>query len=230
MKYSRDALCEIHGVQVVETNSPQEAAKKIKEEITSVDVQNAKEIPKYLYGKEDIDILPELWDENIRFFDEEGNEYDSHGVKVPDEYNEEEHKSDDENTVGDTHFIWGIKSYDDMTFAKKANMYTMNDIDVVKQGDKYLLGIEEVYLFNREKDRIEYLEHLEAKFREWILSLGYKEEDIANLRDCSCFTHFYPSAIMEDITTFEASTPIDLYKKYKLFIISYKAIAKEILL
>ena len=42
-------------------------------------------------------------------------------------------------------FIWGKKSYDDLSDLD-ANLYTLNDIDIVynKKNNKYMLGVETV--------------------------------------------------------------------------------------
>lgn len=60
-----------------------------------------------------------------------------------------------ENWVGDLQFIWGVKSWDDLTGCD-ANMYTMNDIEIDydHNKNKYFLSIETAYLFKDKKSRV----------------------------------------------------------------------------
>ena len=50
----------------------------------------------------------------------------------------------------DFKFIWGLKSWYDLS-SSDANMFTMNDIDIIydKQKKKYILGIETAFNFKR---------------------------------------------------------------------------------
>ena len=43
----------------------------------------------------------------------------------------------------DMKFVWGLQSYDDLSKSNTANLYTMNDIDLIyiKDEKKYVLGI-----------------------------------------------------------------------------------------
>lgn len=49
----------------------------------------------------------------------------------------------------DIKFIWGVKSFDNLS-GSDANLYTMNDIDIVydKKNSEYMLGVETAYLFD----------------------------------------------------------------------------------
>jgi hypothetical protein len=57
-------------------------------------------------------------------------------------------------------FIYGIKSYYDFSPGNEANLYTMNDLDIVynKKTKKYIIGIETIYSFsNGRKGEQEYI-------------------------------------------------------------------------
>ncbi len=72
--------------------------------------------------------------------------YNKHLQKLYPDYKE------DEYNCGSLKFIWGIKSWDDLT-GKDSNIYTMNDIDITynRKEKKYYLGIETAYLFKDKK-------------------------------------------------------------------------------
>ena len=75
-------------------------------------------------------------------------------------------------------FIWGIKSYDDLS-SGNASLYSMNDIDVTydKKNKKYCLGIETIYDFDNEREgEINYISRLFDKLTEWMKSNGYDTE------------------------------------------------------
>lgn len=82
----------------------------------------------------------------------------------------------DEYETKDTKFIWGIKSWDCLSPAVDANLYTMNDLDLIylKNEAKYTLGVETIYFFkdgyNGEK---QYIKSLLGKFTDWMISQGY---------------------------------------------------------
>ena len=46
-------------------------------------------------------------------------------------------------------FIWGLLSYDDLSGAEEANIYTMNDFDILydKATKKYIISVETIYSF-----------------------------------------------------------------------------------
>lgn len=58
----------------------------------------------------------------------------------------------------DWKFIWGIISGDDLS-GYEANMYTMNDIDIIydKQKKEYMLGVETAYMFETYASSCDYL-------------------------------------------------------------------------
>lgn len=72
-------------------------------------------------------------------------------------------------------FIWGIKSYDDLS-NNEAGLWTMNDIDIVynKKTKKYLLSIETIYIFeNGREGEMEYVKYLFNMLTKWMISQGY---------------------------------------------------------
>ena len=75
-------------------------------------------------------------------------------------------------------FIWGVKSWDDLSSAKSANLYTMNDIDLIylKDENKYILGIETMFMFKEEKHKLNYLTGCLKAFTEFMKDNGYNTE------------------------------------------------------
>lgn len=72
-------------------------------------------------------------------------------------------------------FIWGIKSYDDLSYSE-ANFYTMNDIDIIydKESKMYSLSIETIYEFkNGQEGEKLYIQYLFDKLTNWMNSNGY---------------------------------------------------------
>lgn len=86
---------------------------------------------------------------------------------------------DDEYNCGALKFIWGVKAYDDLS-NNKANLYTMNDIDIIYDRDskKYYLGIETAYMFdeNRKENECKYLKHLLKMFTKFMDDNGYSKD------------------------------------------------------
>lgn len=74
-------------------------------------------------------------------------------------------------------FIWGIKSWDDLTDSD-ANLYTMNDIDLIyfKDENKYGLSIETIFEFDKEEYKLNYLNRCLDSFTEFMVRNGYDTE------------------------------------------------------
>lgn len=74
-------------------------------------------------------------------------------------------------------FIWGIKSWDDLTGAD-ACLYTMNDIDLIylKDENKYILGLETMFQFENEEYKIKYLKKCLDAFTKFMVENGYDTE------------------------------------------------------
>ena len=82
-------------------------------------------------------------------------------------------------------FIWGIKSYDDVSDSV-CNLYTMNDIDIIydKRNKKYYLGIETIYYFeNGIEGERQYIKKLFDKFTEWMKKQNYNVDKQLNIYD-----------------------------------------------
>lgn len=69
----------------------------------------------------------------------------------------------------DMKFIWGIKSWDDLS-GSDANMYTMNDIDIIydKRKKEYLLGVETAYCFKDYESECNYLKDCLKAFTKYM--------------------------------------------------------------
>ena len=100
----------------------------------------------------------------------------------------------------------------------------MDDIDVWfdHKDNKYYAEIEEIYGFQKESDKVEYLENLNAKFREYVLSVGYTEEDLADYSECTALECYYPTDTVHNILPLSAYTLRDLWQKFNLFVAAYK--------
>lgn len=77
----------------------------------------------------------------------------------------------------DTKFIWGIKSWDDLSSAD-ACLHTMNDIDLLylKDKNKYILSIETIFEFDKEEYKLDYLKSLLEAFTKFMVDNGYDTE------------------------------------------------------
>lgn len=125
-------------------------------------------------------------------------------------------KKEESNTqVGEYKFIWGVKSYDDLT-TSEPNLYTMNDLDICyneKEGT-YILGIETIYMFNNRVSKDQYLAQLLTSFYDYLVN--------NNLFNASFDpTNLY---VYNDGKLFEAKTLTELYYKFKLFVNGFIAI------
>lgn len=103
-------------------------------------------------------------------------------------------------------FIWGYPN------SEKANLYTMNDIDIVydKKEQKYLLGIETAYFFSNSNAEVEYLEELLEAFAEFMRKSGF------NLS-------YSPTFFMSNpVISAEADSIEELYWNFKIFVLGYK--------
>jgi hypothetical protein len=86
-----------------------------------------------------------------------------------DKYNNNEPIEND-----DMKFIFGIISYDDIT-SNKANLLTMNDLDLIylKDKNKYTIGIETIYHFETKRAEKNYFKRLLDQFTNWMEENGY---------------------------------------------------------
>jgi hypothetical protein len=123
---------------------------------------------------------------------------------------------DDVYNWGSLKFIWGVKSYDDLTSAD-ACLYTMNDIDICYDRDKneYMLGVETAYCFKDSADAIKYLERLLEKFTEFMVSHNYPTNQL------------YMLWMSRPIICDTAKSIPELYTNFKFFVKGYKAMCGD---
>ena len=119
---------------------------------------------------------------------------------------------DDEYNCGPLKYIWGIKSYDDLTLSEP-NFYTLNDLDIYYNRDNklYMLDLETIYSFETVADRINYLNRLLDTFREYMSTNKLFESNYDPF-----FLYVYNYGKM-----FEAESLTELYYKFKIFVTGY---------
>lgn len=104
-------------------------------------------------------------------------------------------------------FIWGIKSFDDLSNSE-VNLYTMNDIDIVydKENKKYMLGIETAYIFKDHEAECNYLKACLKAFTKYMNDNGLKID--------------VPFMLFMNDTciNMEAESIEDLYTNFKIFV------------
>lgn len=107
----------------------------------------------------------------------------------------------------DFKFIWGVKSWDDLT-GKGACIYTMNDIEIVydKKKKVYILDIETAYEFADYTDKCKYLQDCLNAFTKYMDDNGLKKNK-----------PFDPSFANPDMSVTAGSIE-DLYTKFKIFV------------
>ena len=107
----------------------------------------------------------------------------------------------------DYKFIWGLKSYDDLSDGE-CNMYTMNDIDIVydKKHDKYELGIETAFWFEDKNGECKYLLRLLDSLTKYMDDNGL---------DKNKPYEFWMSNLT---TSMSADTIEDLYTNFNIFV------------
>lgn len=79
-----------------------------------------------------------------------------------------------ENETKDLLFIWGILSHDNIGDSKHANMFTLNDLDIIYHKDekKYSLHVETIYMF-QENGQYGYMQSLLDEFTQWMIKNNY---------------------------------------------------------
>lgn len=107
----------------------------------------------------------------------------------------------------DMKFIWGIKSWDDLT-GKDACMYTMNDIDITydKLKKEYMLGVETAYMFKTYATECEYLQDCLKAFTKYMDDNGLEK----NRPYCLFMSNPCTSMVAESIE--------ELYVNFKIFV------------
>ena len=104
-------------------------------------------------------------------------------------------------------FIWGIKSYDDLS-NHDVCLHTMNDIDIIydKTKKEYMLGVETAYVFENYAAKCEYLKDCLRAFTKYM--------DDNNLDKNKPYELFMSNAC----TDMTAETIEDLYTNFKIFV------------
>lgn len=126
---------------------------------------------------------------------------------------------DDEYNCADNKFIWGIKSYDDITECPPS-FYTLNDIDIYynRKSKLYFLDIETIYQFDSRDDEKKYLYNLLNKFGEYLLSLGGLEGFDYNLNKQPRLFEFDLSSGYD---LFKSTSLEDLFYRFKTFVYNF---------
>jgi hypothetical protein len=77
----------------------------------------------------------------------------------------------------DFKFIWGIKSYDDLCSAE-CGLQTMNDFDIIylKNENKYIMGLETIYMFDSKQAEYCYLKAILDHFTKYMINCGLNVE------------------------------------------------------
>lgn len=110
----------------------------------------------------------------------------------------------------DMKFIWGIKSWDDLSGAD-ACFYTMNDIDIIydKKEKKYYLGVETAYSFENYESECKYLKQCLDAFTKYM-----DDNNLDKNKDFSLF-------MSNPNTETSAKTIEELYTNFKIFVNGY---------
>lgn len=107
----------------------------------------------------------------------------------------------------DMKFIWGIKSWDDLS-SSDANLNTMNDIDITydKEKKEYMLGVETAYIFKSYADECQYLQDCLKAFTKYMDDNGLNKNEPYRL-------------FMNNLcTNMTAETIEELYVNFKIFV------------
>lgn len=104
-------------------------------------------------------------------------------------------------------FIWGVKSWDDLS-DMDACLYTMNDIDIVydKEDKVYMLGVETAYLFKSHAAECEYLQNCLKSFTKYMDDNGLSKDEP------------YRLWMSNPCTSMEAETIEELYTNFRIFV------------
>ncbi len=88
-------------------------------------------------------------------------------------------EDEDDYSDDSLEFIWGVVSYDDLT-GNEACLYTMNDIEILKdkETNKYYLDIETVYSFEKEIGKYLYIRDLLNALDKFMDDNGYEKREL----------------------------------------------------
>lgn len=123
---------------------------------------------------------------------------------------------DDEYNCDNLKFIWGIKSYDDMS-SSDANMWTMNDIDIYYDRDtkQYSLGVETIYMFDDTQAEYAYYNSLLESFTKYM-----KENGLDTERNYCTFCSGLDLSLKADSIE-------ELYARFKIAVTGLCAVCEE---
>lgn len=101
-------------------------------------------------------------------------------------------------------FIWGKKSCTDLSDSD-ANLYTMNDIDIVydKKKNEYMLGIETAYIFENHAAECSYLKDCLAAFTKYMDDNRLKKNEPYRLFMNDLYINMRSDSIEELYTNFK---------------------------
>lgn len=107
----------------------------------------------------------------------------------------------------DVKFIWGIKSWDDLS-GSDTNLYTMNDIDIVydKKKQEYMLGVETAYIFRDYDSERSYLKSCLKAFEKYMEDKGLEKN------------RPYLLFMRDPCTSITAKSIEELYINFKIFV------------
>ena len=107
----------------------------------------------------------------------------------------------------ETKFIWGVKSWDDLT-GKDACMWTINDIDITydKKKKEYMLGIETAYMFKTHSSECKYLQDCLKAFTKYMDDNGLNKNEPFGL------------SMGNPCTSMVVNTIEELYTNFKIFV------------
>lgn len=118
---------------------------------------------------------------------------------------------DDAYNADELKFIWGIRSWDDLSPAKDVSFWSMNDLDIYydRKRGKYCLDIETAYHIESSEGKCRYLRGLLDRFTEYMVANNLSTEpkyllDFSNLD-----------------MKFEADTIEELYTRFKIVVDGY---------
>ncbi len=133
--------------------------------------------------------------------------------KKEEKYIKEIDKKYEDHTLenDDIKFIWGVKSGDDLS-GSDANLYTMNDIDIVydKKKSEYMLGVETAYLFDSFEAECNYLVDCLNAFTKYMDDNGLKKNEP------------YTLFMSDTCTSMTAKSIEELYVNFKIFVDGFR--------
>ena len=81
-------------------------------------------------------------------------------------------------------FVWGIRSQDDLHVEQEANLYSMNDFEILynKASKYYTMSIETIYCFERGiKGEQDYVSYILEEFTKWMKQKKYSINHITEM-------------------------------------------------